>query len=323
MNKRSLHILFTAGMAIAAASTFGAAPPTNGWAQWQTQRATGAPSYCCMEWNHGRQDADAAYCDLNQAQHSINSIKSDPDQTMQVFAHFESGKLTEVRTLSTSCEVRHRDQAVDLGTLSTADSVGLLTQTPSAAMDKRHDHSMLMLSVALHPGALAQNWLETQFRSDDRERRQDALFWLGQVRAEASRPILKQALTQDADERMRRHACFVVAESGLPERFDWLRDAAEHDSERSVRHDAWFWFAQAKPANAQAVLTTALQQAKDARTRDHLVFVLSQLPAPQGTDALIALLTDPNVGKETRKQALFWLGQSEDPRALAALDRFL
>lgn len=323
MNKPLLHMLFTLSLAIVSDPTQSATPPANGWAQWQTERAEGAPSYCCIDWQNDDRAADQTYCDLNQKQSGFSTVKSDPYQTIQIFAHFQSGKLTDVRSVSTTCDVRNRDQSVNLGTLSTTDSVNLLTQSTFAPKGERNGYSMLMLSVASHPGALAQNWLEAQVQSQDRDRRQDALFWLGQVRAETSREVLKRALMQDTDERMRRHACFVVAESGLPERFDWLRAAAKQDADRTVRHDAWFWFGQAKPANAQQVLTDALQESTDRSTRDHLVFVLSQLPAPQGTDALIALLTDQDVAAEIRKQALFWLGQSKDPRALAALDRYL
>lgn len=326
MSTPNLSLLLSLGLAVASFAAHSATLPDNGWAQWQTERLTSAPSYCCIDWNG---DADRArhggqtYCDLNQKQQGFSSIKSDPNPTMQIFAHFESGKLTEVRSLSTTCEIRNREQAVQLGTLSTTESVALLTNAARPADGDRHDRGMLMLSVASHPGQLALNWLEAKVRSQNGDDRQDALFWLGQVRASEARETLKYALMQDTDTAMRRHACFVVAESGLAERFDWLRDAAKQDADRSVRHDAWFWFGQAKPANAEQVLTAALRETNDHSTRNHLVFVLSQLPAPRGTDALVALLTNQQASAEVRKQALFWLGQSDDPRALAALDRYL
>lgn len=305
-------------------AVFAAAPVQDGWAQWQTERATNAPSYCCIDWQD-RQNGhtNQTFCDLNRKQQSISHMPDTGSQAMQMFAKFTAGKLVEVRSLGMSCEVRHREQARDLGILDTDRSLAILTKTPLADTDDRHDASMQLMSVALHPGANAQTWLDQQVQSHDQERRQDALFWLGQVRAQESRQTLQRALRKDSDEAMRRHACFVVAESGLPERFAWLTEAAKADPARTVRHEAWFWFGQSQPKNAEQVLRAALLESKDSGTSDHLVFVLSQLPAPRGTDALIDLLGDQAVGTETRKRALFWLGQSEDPRAMAALDRYL
>lgn len=42
-----------------------------------------------------------------------------------------------------------------------------------------------------------------------------------------------------------------------------------------------------------------------------------------GTDALLALARDPQRGPALRRQALFWLAQSEDPRALAEIEAIL
>lgn len=47
------------------------------------------------------------------------------------------------------------------------------------------------------------------------------------------------------------------------------------------------------------------------------------LHAGVGTDALLAVVRDGKRPAKARKQALFWLAQSEDPRALAELERIL
>ena len=46
------------------------------------------------------------------------------------------------------------------------------------------------------------------------------------------------------------------------------------------------------------------------------MFALSQLPKEEGVPLLINLARK-NANPVVRKQAMFWLGQSEDPRALA------
>lgn len=42
-----------------------------------------------------------------------------------------------------------------------------------------------------------------------------------------------------------------------------------------------------------------------------------------GTDALLALARDSRRAPAARRQALFWLGQSDDPRAMAEIERIL
>ncbi len=52
------------------------------------------------------------------------------------------------------------------------------------------------------------------------------------------------------------------------------------------------------------------------------VFALSQLPKDEGVPKLIEV-AQSNHNREVRKQAIFWLGQSNDPRALAFFEKVL
>jgi HEAT repeat protein len=52
------------------------------------------------------------------------------------------------------------------------------------------------------------------------------------------------------------------------------------------------------------------------------VFALSQRPSKEGVPALIEIAKS-NRDPEIRKNALFWLGQSHDPRALALFEEIL
>ena len=56
--------------------------------------------------------------------------------------------------------------------------------------------------------------------------------------------------------------------------------------------------------------------------REQAVFALSQRPADEGVPALIRIAR-VNPSPEIRKKALFWLGQSEDPRALTLFEEIL
>lgn len=56
--------------------------------------------------------------------------------------------------------------------------------------------------------------------------------------------------------------------------------------------------------------------------KKHAVFVLSQLPHREGVPALLDVARS-NPDRKVRSQALFWLGQSGDPRALTLFEALL
>ena len=52
------------------------------------------------------------------------------------------------------------------------------------------------------------------------------------------------------------------------------------------------------------------------------VFALTQIPNGEGVPILIEVAR-ANQNPAVRKQAMFWLGQSKDPRALAYIEQIL
>ena len=60
----------------------------------------------------------------------------------------------------------------------------------------------------------------------------------------------------------------------------------------------------------------------DIDVKRRAVFALSQLPAGEGIPRLIEV-AGTHSSRAVRRQAMFWLGQSSDPRALAFFERIL
>ena len=60
----------------------------------------------------------------------------------------------------------------------------------------------------------------------------------------------------------------------------------------------------------------------DREVREQAVFALSQRPREEAVPALIAVART-NKDPEVRKKALFWLGQSHDPRAIDLFEELL
>jgi HEAT repeats len=104
---------------------------------------------------------------------------------------------------------------------------------------------------------------------------------------------------------------------------DLLRLARRTDLPLETRQQAIFWLSQAAGAAATRGLDSiANDPAGELEVRKHAVFALSQRPADEGVPALIHIArTSPHA--EVRKTALFWLGQSGDPRALALFEELL
>lgn len=96
-----------------------------------------------------------------------------------------------------------------------------------------------------------------------------------------------------------------------PELLDLARD---RERPGRVRRSAVFWLGQeAAEAVTPELAATASASDEDTDIREAAVFALSQRPAAEGVPALMELARSaPHA--DTRKSALFWLAQSEDPR---------
>jgi HEAT repeat protein len=102
-----------------------------------------------------------------------------------------------------------------------------------------------------------------------------------------------------------------------------LRLARDDNRPSSLRGNAVFWLGQM----AGDVITKNLTElsgdaAVEREVRKQAVFALSQRPKQDGVPALIQIART-NRDPEIRKTALFWLGQSKDPRALALFEEIL
>lgn len=102
-----------------------------------------------------------------------------------------------------------------------------------------------------------------------------------------------------------------------------LRMARRTDLSLETRRHAVFWLSQAAGAAATRGLDSLTNDERgNLEVRKQAVFALSQRPPDEGVPALIRVARTSPSG-ELRKTALFWLGQSEDPRALAVFEEIL
>lgn len=147
------------------------------------------------------------------------------------------------------------------------------------------------------------------------------LFWLGDVSGAQSVDFLK-TLVNDVESREKSEAALsAIALHRDPAAAIAILDLAKNGSTR-VRQRALFWIARRAERQAAGIITQAIDNDPDVEVKRQAVFALSQLPRDESVPLLIKLArshTDPVV----RKQAMHWLGQSRDPRALTFFEEVL
>src|ERR1700694_4563718 len=95
-----------------------------------------------------------------------------------------------------------------------------------------------------------------------------------------------------------------------------IKIARNPDLPRESRTQSVFSLGQAAGDAATANLNSlVLDNSVDREVREQAVFALSQRPRDEGVPALIAV-AKTNKDPDIRKKALFWLGQSGDPRGV-------
>jgi hypothetical protein len=302
------------------ADAAGLSLPKEGWVSWRVAAVTEAPNWCCFEQKGGVRQSRGCQLDGRESYYSSDDDDGQVDQ-MQIYARFAAGQLQRIHAYGPSCPVNAQTEITDLGEVDTEASLHWLSSqiTPRNALS-----ADVLAALATHAGEHAEELL-ARTASDDasRRNRKDALFWLGQLRGETGARRVEHFLTGDPDSGMREHAAFVVSQSKSPRRGELLITQASSDSSAQVRSQAWFWLAQSGDPRSEAAIQSALKTETSSKVRHQAIFALSQLPDDRAPKALIALLKDSSMGRDERKQALFWLGQSESDDAWAYLGQVL
>lgn len=96
---------------------------------------------------------------------------------------------------------------------------------------------------------------------------------------------------------------------------------------RATRQDAMFWLSRFASGAVAGHPNDPFEdddvgESEDEDLKAHAVFVLSQLPHGGGISHLLEIARS-NPSRHVRSKALFWLGQSGDPRAIALFESVL
>lgn len=145
---------------------------------------------------------------------------------------------------------------------------------------------------------------------------------LGRVPAPEASELLLALAARGGEDGEDLVAAASVADSAVV--WPRLLELARNGSlERSTRRAAVFWLSQAAGDAATRGLDSIVADPNgDRDLREHAVFALSQRPQDEAVPALIRIARGHGDGA-IRRKAVFWLGQTDDPRAVALFEDIL
>lgn len=150
--------------------------------------------------------------------------------------------------------------------------------------------------------------------------REKAIFWLGQSESGGGE-YLRGLYARLDDDELKDKVIFGVAQSGSAEDRRWLLEVAKDPKGNvELRKKAVFWLGQAGGSGSE--LASLYGSLTEQELKEQVIFALSQLDGPAAVDQLMEIARkdkDP----EMRKKAIFWLGQSDDPRASQFIESLL
>jgi HEAT repeats/Outer membrane lipoprotein len=154
------------------------------------------------------------------------------------------------------------------------------------------------------------------------EARADAIFWLSQQGHGENAGYLRTLYGQLTDEDLKDKTIFAISQIGGADNLNWLMDLAVNEQESvEIRKKALFWAGQSNDVSLER-LTALYDRMKNRDMKEQMIFVYSQRREGQALDKLIDIArhdTDP----ELRKKAIFWIGQSHDPKAAQYLQEVI
>ncbi len=139
-----------------------------------------------------------------------------------------------------------------------------------------------------------------------------AIFWIGQHSSPENAQFLREIYASTTSVELKERIIFSVAQMHGQGNSRWLIDLALEESEpMEARKKAIFWAGQAGiPISEFARLYDGMS---DREIKEQIIFALSQHHGRDAVDKLMDIARSDPDGK-LKQKAIFWLGQSGDPR---------
>jgi TolA-binding protein len=149
--------------------------------------------------------------------------------------------------------------------------------------------------------------------NENSDLREKAIFWLGQQRDSENTEFLRGLYSRLTNEDLKEKILFSLSQQRGAGNEQWLMSIVLNPKEDiELRKKALFWAGQSGVAISE--ISRLYDRMNDSEMKEAIIFALSQRQRdPAAMDKMFDIAKtekDP----ELRKKAIFWLGQSRDPR---------
>jgi HEAT repeat protein len=218
-----------------------------------------------------------------------------------------------------------REQAVFwLSQVNSEKAVPLLEQILKTSTDEAMQDKALF-ALSQKSGDNAQQALRDYAGREDisQHLREQAIFWLGQRHSDNNAKFLRDLFAKTSNSATKDKILFSISQTRNDGNDQWLLDQAVNTkNSMELRKQALFWAGQTGSVDL-AKLGSLYDKASEEEFKKQVIFVLSQRSkSPEAVDKLIDIAKN-ETNRSLRKDAIFWLGQSHDPRALKALQELI
>jgi tetratricopeptide (TPR) repeat protein len=155
--------------------------------------------------------------------------------------------------------------------------------------------------------------------NENSDLREKAIFWLGQQRAAGNTEFLRGLYGRLTNEDLKEKILFSLSQQRGVGNDRWLMDIAVNAREpQELRKKALFWAGQTGVASSE--FASLYDRMSDQELKDQIIFVFSQRGRDAAAMDKLFAIARADRDPELRKKAIFWLGQSRDPRAQKFLE---
>ena len=149
--------------------------------------------------------------------------------------------------------------------------------------------------------------------SESSDLREKAIFWLGQRRSTDNTEFLRNLYSRLANEDLKEKILFSLSQQKGSGNEQWLMSIVVNPKEDiELRKKALFWAGQSGVATSE--LSNLYTRLTDNEIKEHMIFVFSQRQSDRAAMDKLFDIAKSEKDSELRKKAIFWLGQSHDPR---------
>ena len=193
-------------------------------------------------------------------------------------------------------------------------STGLLEEILKGNGDENIKEKALFSLSQQHEPRAQQALREFALRdSESGDLREKAIFWLGQSRSTENTEFLRNLYSRLTDQDLKEKVLFSLSQQRGAGNEQWLMNIAVNPKEDTeLRKKALFWAGQSGVAIQE--FAALYDRMTDTELKEAIIFNLSQRQSDKAAIDKLFDIARNEKDSELRKKAIFWLGQSRDPR---------